>query len=760
MSDQEELSKKLTKLRNEQSRVNKRLRENTGSPQYKTLETEENSRREKRGLRIQNQIKDTRNEILNLELDTQLSIDELISLKSALNAEHVHLTITNTNNEHNKTEVKRITEKISEISNLISKKKRKSLETFIELTAKNKNEIKENPMTNKAEPTPKIPPTGESEEAKQLRLEEERIMNEFKSQRANITHSPKIKQSESFIDSQRYTPLFPDIPDIPEGVNLDSFQRNPPTQNIPEQISTECPKPTPSQTGTVPKQVPIHTENQNIPPTTGINTQNFQTNIPTQQTGRTTHSSQFEIPPINKPIRKSNPQSTPQSQSHIPHNPYTYPMGYSGQETPQNMKFKNYVPTPQRAPQHIYTAPRRLAPTVSFSDERMSQNEDNFQMPSRLPQNQSNDDSFNSVQAYYGDSHPQQHSRENYAQPRPQTARDSYLRRLRYMPKFTGESFKEMKDFIDIAETLYFSANNEIEENEFFEQMLLQLRGEPRTLIAGLQNPNWDTIKGLLLKKFSYLSNKKILQSQLENVKQERNESVAQYADRTRKLLKERNSTMSSMSEDLRLEYNRQARISFTRGLKDPRLQDRLKTRGAQSLEDAVAYAIEVDNDTQNTIPNIELFCTACRRNGHRERTCMRKNNNNTNLNNILSALRANNINPNYRQQNQEQINQNERPNRYQNERPNWYQNDRPNWRQNDRPIGQPQQRQNQNQNQNQMANNARPNNGRQNQNNSFKRNAHFEKDSEIQPEEEMIEEEIYEDINSEEEFETSDSEN
>lgn len=764
MSELEELSKKLTNLRQEQTRINKRLRENTGSPHYKTLETEENSRREKRALRIRTQIKEIRNEILNLKLDTQLSTEELNSLKSALNAEHVHLTITNTNNEHNKTEVKRITEKISEISNLIiSKKRRKTLETFIELTTKNEKE-----MANKADSNPKNNPTKESEEAERIRLEEERIMNEFKRQRTNISHSPNIKQSESFIESQQYNPLFPEMPEIPEGINLDSFQKAPPIPNTTEQVPKNCPEQTPLSTGTIPKQAQTQTENQ-IPPTTTKNPQNPQTNKPTQQSERTTHSTQFEIPPTfqhtkqtgktahssqfgtpptNQSIPKTNPHINTHSQDYTSHDTITYPI-YPEQTNTQGMRFKNYIPTPQRAPQHLNMAPRRLAPTVTFSDEITSQNEENYNMSSRIPQNHSNDDSFNSVQAYHGDSYPQQHSRANYAQHRPQIARESYLRRLRYMPKFTGESFKELKDFIDIAETLYFSASNEIEENEFFEQMLLQLRGEPRTLIAGLQNANWGTIKELLLNKFSYLSNKKILQSQLENIKQERNESVAQYADRTRKLLKERNSTMSSMSEDLRLEYNRQARISFTRGLKDPKLQDRLKTRGAQSLEDAAAYAIEADNDTQNTIPNIELFCTACRRNGHRERNCMRKNYNNTNLNGLLSALRANNINPNnYRQQNPEQIKQNERP--------NWYQNERPNWRQNDRPMGQPQQRQNQNQ----VANNARPNNGRQNQNNSYKRNAHFEKDSEIQPEEEISEEETYETIDSEEEFETSDSEN
>lgn len=43
-------------------------------------------------------------------------------------------------------------------------------------------------------------------------------------------------------------------------------------------------------------------------------------------------------------------------------------------------------------------------------------------------------------------------------------ARETFLRRLRMIPRFDGDSFKDMKDFVDIVNTLYNSCLNELEE--------------------------------------------------------------------------------------------------------------------------------------------------------------------------------------------------------------------------------------------------------------------------------------------------------
>lgn len=219
--------------------------------------------------------------------------------------------------------------------------------------------------------------------------------------------------------------------------------------------------------------------------------------------------------------------------------------------------------------------------------------------------------------------------------------RDTFLRRLRCIPKFNGDSFQQMKEFIDVVDSLYISATNENEESELSEQTLLQLRGEARNIIMSLNNSNWSSVKNKLLKHFNYLANKEILTSQLENAHQEENETLGAYADRVRKLLTDKNQTYSYMTEEQKLEHNRTARRAFSKGISNMKLRNRLVTRGAASLEDAIAYAIEAESDEMNYVPPSDLFCRSCNQNGHRSRNCTRSRDNNNDMNRLISALRA-----------------------------------------------------------------------------------------------------------------------
>lgn len=80
-----------------------------------------------------------------------------------------------------------------------------------------------------------------------------------------------------------------------------------------------------------------------------------------------------------------------------------------------------------------------------------------------------------------------------------ESTRGSFLRRLRMIPKFNGDSFQDLKDFIDITETLYFSCINRAEEQELFEHMVLQLRGKAKSLVSRLNDFDFETIKNSLL---------------------------------------------------------------------------------------------------------------------------------------------------------------------------------------------------------------------------------------------------------------------
>lgn len=220
-----------------------------------------------------------------------------------------------------------------------------------------------------------------------------------------------------------------------------------------------------------------------------------------------------------------------------------------------------------------------------------------------------------------------------------QQPRKSFLKRLNDIPKFNGESFQSLTDFIDTCETLFCSVENDLEEREFFEQMMLRLRGEARNVVTQLDNSNWRSIKQALRSHFAYLSNKDILTSQLENLRQEKDESLTKYSERARKLLLEKNAVYNHLTEEQKAEHNRLARKSFAKGVMNVRLRDRLLTRGANTLEDAISYAIETENDVMNNLSRNELYCGFCRTNGHREQDCRNRNVRNNDLSKLLAAL-------------------------------------------------------------------------------------------------------------------------
>lgn len=170
-----------------------------------------------------------------------------------------------------------------------------------------------------------------------------------------------------------------------------------------------------------------------------------------------------------------------------------------------------------------------------------------------------------------------------------------------------------MKDFIDIFDTLYMSVTNYTEENELYDQLLLQIRGEAKNSLHNINQSDWPTMKNQILTYFSHLSNKDIINSKIENLRQEKNESLSDYIERARRMLREKNNIYKNLTQEQKEENNRLARRAFSRGVQNSRLRNNLMIRSANSLEDAVAYAIEAENQEFNDIQRNELICRVCR---------------------------------------------------------------------------------------------------------------------------------------------------
>lgn len=218
--------------------------------------------------------------------------------------------------------------------------------------------------------------------------------------------------------------------------------------------------------------------------------------------------------------------------------------------------------------------------------------------------------------------------------------RTIYLKRLASIPDLEGDSFENLKRFIEKIDTLYHSAINDSEINELYEQMLLKITGEARNIIIKLENLNWENIKTKLYSHFSHLCNKSLLTTQLENLKQEKDESLSDYAERARKLLDKKNAMYNNLTQDQKEEHNRTAYKAFTKGLNDRLLKERALTRGASSLEDAIENALDMENDSSNMIPKTDLFCKYCRMVGHRESDCRRKKISDDPILRFVNALR------------------------------------------------------------------------------------------------------------------------
>ena len=165
-----------------------------------------------------------------------------------------------------------------------------------------------------------------------------------------------------------------------------------------------------------------------------------------------------------------------------------------------------------------------------------SANYNNFDMPqnNRNPNNHLQNINMSQPNMYNPNwTYDQYNSMRGNHQPRK-----SFLKRLNDIPKFNGESFQKLTDFIDTCETLYCSIENDSEEREFFDQMMLRLRGEARNVVTKLENLNWRSIRTALRSHFAYLSNKDILTRQLENLRQEKDESSTKCINQIRTISK------------------------------------------------------------------------------------------------------------------------------------------------------------------------------------------------------------------------------
>lgn len=187
---------------------------------------------------------------------------------------------------------------------------------------------------------------------------------------------------------------------------------------------------------------------------------------------------------------------------------------------------------------------------------------------------------------------------------------------------------------------MFASATIDEEKKELFEHMLLKANKEARRIITQFDTFNWKQIKKEILTHYAHLCNKNLITTQLENIRQNEKETLTEYSERARKLLRTKNAMYSHLTQEQREEHNRIAYKAYMKGLTDNKLKERVVTRGANTLDMAIENAIDMELDTQNQLKPNELYCRNCFTVGHRERDCRRKNNGGNAILNLVTAMR------------------------------------------------------------------------------------------------------------------------
>lgn len=252
------------------------------------------------------------------------------------------------------------------------------------------------------------------------------------------------------------------------------------------------------------------------------------------------------------------------------------------------------------------------------------------------PRNNNNNNEYNPNNGPYNNSRNfMGETNDRSFQYRDTSCCASFIRYIKKIPSFSGQSHEDLINFIEICDTINALCINDSEYNEFITNIIFQVRGEARSALP--DSHEWTDIRKNLLSSFKYLSNRTILDSQIENLRQEKDESLTKYGERARKLLSEKNRSFNSISEEQKMEHDRIARKSFSRGLGIQKLKDVMVTQNFSSLEDAISRSMEIESELSNSFHRKEFCCSFCKKMEHRESECRSKTNNSTPIGHLVS---------------------------------------------------------------------------------------------------------------------------
>lgn len=203
---------------------------------------------------------------------------------------------------------------------------------------------------------------------------------------------------------------------------------------------------------------------------------------------------------------------------------------------------------------------------------------------------------------------------------------------FKVIPEFTGEDSKLVNKFISCCDVIYEPLTTKEEQSAFLKFLSTKLDKEAYDLIHFNKFESWNDLKREIQKRFGETRSVHCIQNEMRNASQGHNDNVVKFGNLIEKLLLDLNNACIINDGEVAAvhfqKYNKQLAIqSFENGIKDSRISLLIKACRFNELKDAVAKAIEEEQNLQlknknlhnNTFP---VKCQNCDKIGHTSRTC------------------------------------------------------------------------------------------------------------------------------------------
>lgn len=196
------------------------------------------------------------------------------------------------------------------------------------------------------------------------------------------------------------------------------------------------------------------------------------------------------------------------------------------------------------------------------------------------------------------------------------------------IPMFRGNK-NELRKFIDSGD-LYFETLSDAGQEEFERVIMLKLDNYIYNWCQNKGVDSWETIKENLKRKYKTASNLPLLQKELFTIKQERRQSVGQFAEEIERKLFEMNEVAKGEIEEFDVgrykQYHEKLALrAFQDGLKGA-LRMYIKARNFQTLSEAITEAM--NEEAYTDVGSFEkekegnITCFRCGRKGHVKNQC------------------------------------------------------------------------------------------------------------------------------------------